>query len=85
MRQQIYRAKFCSILIDAPATDITAVQMETLWPAMVAGVSGKSWHGKEKVLEAFVLLATKGKQCFENDEQKILELKKVYITSDSWV
>lgn len=61
----------------AIANDITAAQMETLWPAMVAATSGKSWTGKEKVLEAFVVVATKGSKCTALDGTRIEELEKV--------
>jgi hypothetical protein len=59
------------------ATDITAAQMETLWPAMVAAAAGKSWSGKDKVLDAFVIMATKGSKCTEVDGKRIQELQKV--------
>lgn len=43
---------------------------------MVA-IAGKSWEGKEKVLEAFVSFAVDAKQRLSGDEKKLMELEQV--------
>ncbi|KAI5783555.1 proteasome stabiliser-domain-containing protein [Geopyxis carbonaria] len=61
------------------AIDITGAQMEILWSAMVTAIGGKSWVGKEKVLEAFVVLAIDGKAYLEKDGNKVKELEKIVL------
>lgn len=38
----------------AASGDVTAGQIDTLYPALVAAANGKSWVGKEKVIDGFV-------------------------------
>lgn len=59
------------------ARDATTAQLDLLWPAMVAAVAGKSWEGKEKVLEAFVLLAVDAKKSLIGDSKRVKELETV--------
>lgn len=58
-------------------TDLSAEQLHILWPVLVSATSGKSWDGKEAVLDALVSLAVDGKAHFGNDAGKLQELKKV--------
>jgi len=59
------------------ARDITLAQLQVLWPALVVAVAGKSWEGKEKVLEAFVSFAVDAKQSLDGDEKRLKELEQV--------
>jgi hypothetical protein len=43
----------------------------------VVAVAGKSWEGKEKVLEAFVSFAVDAKQSLDGDEKRLKELEQV--------
>lgn len=58
-------------------TDLSAEQLHILWPVLVSAASGKSWDGKEAVLDALVSLAVDGKVHFGGDTGKLQELKKV--------
>lgn len=58
-------------------TDLSADQLHILWPVLVAAASGKSWDGKEAVLDALVSLAVDGKVYFGSDGGKLQELEKV--------
>jgi proteasome component ECM29 len=55
------------------------VQFRILWPALVAAVSGKSWEGKEKVLEAFVTFAVDTKAIVNSDAGKMKELEQIVL------
>jgi proteasome component ECM29 len=50
-----------------------------LWPALVAAVAGKSWEGKEKVLEAFVNFAVEAKAIVNSDGSKMKELEQIVL------
>ena len=43
--------------VTALGSDISAQNTKDLWPALEKAISGKTWNGKEKVLEAVVKLA----------------------------
>jgi len=57
--------------------DVTAEQVDLLWPVLVSATSGKSWDGKEAVLDALVALAVNAAQYFEKDQAKLQELSTV--------
>ena len=57
--------------------DVTADQVDLLWPVLVSATSGKSWDGKEAVLDALVALAVNAAQYFEKDQAKLRELSTV--------
>ncbi|KAF8247482.1 ARM repeat-containing protein [Wilcoxina mikolae CBS 423.85] len=59
--------------------DITEAQIQVLWPALISATSGKSWDGKEKVLEAFVSLAVDAKQYLQSDEVRMKEIELVVL------
>lgn len=61
--------------------DLSAEQLHLLWPVLFSATSGKSWDGKEAVLEALVLLAINGKAHFGKNEEKLMELRKVTYTN----
>lgn len=61
----------------ANSRDITTSQMEDMYSALVAAVNGKSWVGKEAVLQSFVqfMIATKS----QLGNVRIGEIQKVRI------
>lgn len=61
----------------AIGSDLSAEQLHILWPVLVSAMGGKSWDGKEAVLEALVSLAVNGKAHFADDIDKLQELRKV--------
>lgn len=65
------------------AKDVTLAQVEVLWPALVSATSGKSWSGKERVLEAFVTFAVGAKHCLHSDAQKMGEIELVCLVEAS--
>jgi proteasome component ECM29 len=48
-----------------------------VWPALVAALSGKSWEGKEVVLQAFVAFVEKVKGFWKGDAKIASEINKV--------
>ncbi|PWW76166.1 ARM repeat-containing protein [Tuber magnatum] len=59
--------------------DVTAGQVNLLWPVLVSATSGKSWDGKEAVLDALVALSVNAVQYFENDQAKLRELSTIVL------
>jgi proteasome component ECM29 len=59
--------------------DVTTDQVDLLWPVLVSATSGKSWDGKEAVLDALVSLAANAVQYFENDQAKLQELSTIVL------
>lgn len=57
--------------------DITKDQVDVIYPAIVAAVGGKSWDGKEKVLEGYVELV--GNFQTIPDEKMNAEAKKIVL------
>lgn len=59
----------------ANSRDITTSQMEDMYSALVAAVNGKSWVGKETVLQSFVqfMIATKS----QLGDVRVAEIQKV--------
>ncbi|KAF8468822.1 proteasome stabiliser-domain-containing protein [Kalaharituber pfeilii] len=57
--------------------ELTKDQLELMYPAMVTAVGGKSWEGKEKVLEGFVELG--GSIQASGDAEKRTETKKIML------
>ena len=61
--------------------DLSVDQVDMLWPVLVSATSGKSWEGKEAVLDALVALATNAVEYFRKDQSRLQELTKV---AGSW-
>ncbi|CUS10715.1 unnamed protein product [Tuber aestivum] len=59
--------------------DTTADQVDLLWPVLVSATSGKSWDGKEAVLDALVALSVNAVRYFENDQAKLRELSMIVL------
>lgn len=70
-------------------SDLSAEQLHVLWPVLVSATSGKSWDGKEAVLDALVSLAVNGKAHLGKDEGRLEDLRKVkhihVVQSDFWL
>lgn len=50
-------ASAISDVVSSAGTDISDSDAEVIWPALEKAIGGKSWDGKEEVLEAFVTFA----------------------------
>ncbi|KAI9841460.1 MAG: proteasome component M29 [Sclerophora amabilis] len=60
----------------AGVKQLSLQQQELLWPALERAVGGKSWEGKEKVLEAFVEFAKESTKLQLSNPQVGKEMKK---------
>lgn len=70
-------AKTLSSASVAIGADIQPSQIETLYPALVTAVGGKSWDGKEIVLEGFSKFIVTSKDIFAKDPKRHAEVKKI--------
>ncbi|KAF2730427.1 ARM repeat-containing protein [Polyplosphaeria fusca] len=59
--------------------DISRANAETLWPTLDKSVGGKTWEGKETVLEAFVRFVERGKSLWTDDNKVAKQIEKVAI------
>lgn len=59
------------------AEDTLRDHFHVLYPILVEGLSGRTWKGKESILEAFITLCVKSEEDFIKDEVKFMEAKKV--------
>jgi proteasome component ECM29 len=50
---------------------------EKVWPALERAIGGKTWDGKEKVLEAFVLFAKNGSGLWKKRPDIASQITKV--------
>ena len=62
---------------DSVGGDMKLPQQELVWPALEQALAGKTWEGKEKVLEAFVKFAGQSSQLQNSDSGIAERMKKV--------
>ena len=65
--------------ISTGSDDISKSNAEIGWPALDKAMSGKTWEGKEVVLEAFVRFVEKGKSLWGEDPKVAKQIEKVAI------
>lgn len=65
--------------ITSGSDDIEKVNVETIWPALDKAMGGKTWEGKEIVLEAFVRFVERGKSLWSDDQKVAKQIEKVSI------
>ena len=71
-------ASAISDVINSAGTDISASNAEIIWPALEKAIGGKTWDGKEEVLEAFVTFAKHSE--FQKCNPQIADRMKVCVT-----
>lgn len=57
--------------------DISMANAQILWPALVQAMGGKTWEGKEEVLEAFVKFVEKSPKFWKEKSDVASEITKV--------
>jgi proteasome component ECM29 len=65
--------------ITAGSEQIDKANAELLWPALDKAMGGKTWEGKEIVLEAFVRFVDRGKSLWSADGKVAKQIEKVVI------
>ncbi|PSN64835.1 ARM repeat-containing protein [Corynespora cassiicola Philippines] len=65
--------------ITTGSEQITRSNTEILWPALDKAMSGKTWDGKEIVLEAFVRFVERGESLWKADSKVAKQIEKVAI------
>lgn len=58
---------------------ISKADAEVVWPALDKAMSGKTWEGKEVVLEAFVRLVERGEALWTADAKVAKQMEKVVL------
>lgn len=59
--------------------EIDRSNAEIIWPILDKAMSGKTWEGKETVLEAFVRFVQRGKSLWDEDGKVAKQIEKVAI------
>lgn len=62
---------------DSIGSNISEAQVRILWPALEKAISGKTWAGKEKVLQALVTLAKNSKILEADGDAKLGDAMQV--------
>ncbi|ORY12152.1 proteasome stabiliser-domain-containing protein [Clohesyomyces aquaticus] len=65
------------ISITAGSDDISKANAEIIWPSLDKAVGGKTWGGKEVVLEAFVRFVERGNALWVDDSKVAKQIEKV--------
>ena len=55
-------------VVSSAGADISDSNAEMIWPALEKAVGGKTWDGKEEILEAFVIFAKQSKLLTSNPQ-----------------
>ncbi|KAF2454899.1 proteasome stabiliser-domain-containing protein [Lineolata rhizophorae] len=63
--------------VDGQKVGVGAKEAELLWPALVAAVAGKTWEGKEVVLEAFAKFVEKADAFWKERRDVGVEINKI--------
>ncbi|KAF2098653.1 ARM repeat-containing protein [Rhizodiscina lignyota] len=67
--------------VASSAEPMSLASAEIIWPALVKAMSGKTWEGKEVVLEAFVKFVEKGSKLWQAQTTVASEINKVNFKS----
>lgn len=67
------------LFITTGSETITKSNAETIWPSLDKAMSGKTWDGKEIVLEAFVRFVERGDSFWKEDKKVAKQIEKVTI------
>ena len=57
--------------------DISTSEFQSIWPIAEKSVDGKSWDGKETVLESFIHLLKHSRTLWQSDRDITKQIKKV--------
>jgi proteasome component ECM29 len=67
------------ISITSGKEEIDRSNAETIWPVLDKAMSGKTWEGKETVLEAFVRFVQRSKSLWGEDSKVAKQIEKVTV------
>lgn len=67
------------ISITTGSETISKANAETIWPSLDKAMGGKTWEGKEIVLEAFVRFVERGDSLWKDDKKVAKQIEKVAI------
>ncbi|KAH7131968.1 proteasome stabiliser-domain-containing protein [Dendryphion nanum] len=67
------------VSITAATEEIGEANARILWPSLDKAMGGKTWEGKEVVLEAFVRFVERGKSLWNSDTKVAKQIEKVAI------
>lgn len=67
------------ISITTGSETIPKANAETIWPSLDKAMGGKTWDGKEIVLEAFVRFVERGDSLWKDDKKVAKQIEKVAI------
>jgi proteasome component ECM29 len=63
-------------------TELSLSNAEKVWPALEKAIGGKTWDGKEKVLEALVLFTKTGSSLWKQKSDIASQITKVRLSND---
>jgi proteasome component ECM29 len=65
--------------ITTGSENIAKLNAKTIWPVLDKAMSGKTWDGKEVVLEAFVRFVERGDSLWKDDSKVAKQIEKVAV------
>ncbi|KAF2265666.1 major component of the proteasome [Lojkania enalia] len=68
-----------AISITSGSEEISKADAEIIWPTLDKAMGGKTWEGKEAVLEAFVKFVERGKSLWVDDQKVAKQMEKVAV------